>query len=103
MLIAELRTLLKFWTATIFKTMCTKKRFATRPLAVQRIAEIKQKGEVREKNPIREYFCKECGGYHLTSSPMSQKRKKKLAERKKNFPEKMANHWIKKKGWGKDE
>jgi hypothetical protein len=79
--------------------MCTKRRFATRAGALLRIAEIKTKGEVREKNPCREYYCGECGGYHLTSQKMSDKKKQLIAKRKKFKPEKIANEWIKKKGW----
>ena len=81
--------------------MCTKTRFTTRALAIQRVTEIIERGEVRAKNPIREYYCKECGGYHLTSTEMSDKKKKILKQRKKWFPEKQANIWIKKKGWDK--
>jgi hypothetical protein len=79
--------------------MCTKRRFSTRAGALLRIAEIKTKGEVREKQPIREYYCSECGGYHLTSKKMSDKKRQKINERKKHKPEKIANEWIKKKGW----
>lgn len=79
--------------------MCTKKRFTSRAGALFRIAEIMHKGEIREKNPIREYYCKYCGGYHLTSQQMSQKKKQLITERKKNFPEKKANEWIKKRKW----
>lgn len=79
--------------------MCTKRRFATRAAALLRIAEIKTKGEVREKQPTREYYCGECGGYHLTSKKMSDKKKQLLNKRKKYRPEKLANEWIKKKGW----
>lgn len=79
--------------------MCTKKRFATRAGALLRIAEIKHKGQIREKTPIREYFCKECGGYHLTSQPMSAKKAKLILERKERFPEKIANKFIKKNNW----
>lgn len=79
--------------------MCTKKRFSTRPGALLRIAEIKRKGEVREKQPIREYFCSECGGYHLTSQVMSKKKKDLIRKRKERFPEKIANQVIKKNKW----
>lgn len=79
--------------------MCTKKRFATRTGALIRIAEIKTKGQVREKQPIREYYCRECGGYHLTSQKISQKKQQRIIEQKKRMPEKVANEWIKRKKW----
>jgi len=79
--------------------MCTKRRFATRAGALLRIAEIKRKGDVREKTPTREYYCRICGGYHLTSQKMSDKKRKKIIERKKYKPEKIANEWIKKNRW----
>jgi hypothetical protein len=79
--------------------MCTKKRFATRAGALLKLAEIKHKGEIREKNPIREYFCRFCGGYHLTSQPMSKKKESNIASRKERMPDKIAELWVKKKGW----
>lgn len=79
--------------------MCTKKRFPNRAGALLRIAEIKNRGEVREKSPIREYYCRICGGYHLTSQPMPKNKRKLIEERKKRKPEKIAEYWIKKKGW----
>lgn len=79
--------------------MCTKRRFATRPAALLRIAEIKRKGEVRDKQPIREYFCKGCGGYHLTSQPMSADKKKIIQKRKEAMPERIAEHYIQKYHW----
>ena len=79
--------------------MCTKKRFSSRPLAIQRIEEIKTRGEEREKTPIREYYCSECGGYHLTSKEIDKKKKQKIKVRKTRYPEKIAEHYIKKYKW----
>ena len=79
--------------------MCTKKRFQNRAAALLRMHEIQTKGEVREKQPIREYYCSECGGYHLTSTKMSDKKRNQIIKRKKSMAEKVANEWIKKKGW----
>lgn len=79
--------------------MCIKKRFATRAAALLRIAEIKSRGEARERQPIREYYCGECGGHHLTSQAMSSKKKKLLINRKMLRPAKIAAQWVKKKGW----
>jgi hypothetical protein len=79
--------------------MCTKKRFSTRAGALLRIAEIKRKGEVREVQPIRGYYCGECGGYHLTSQPMSKKKSDIIKRRKEIFPEKVAQQFIKKNKW----
>lgn len=79
--------------------MCIKRRFPSRAAALLRIAEIKTKGELREKTPIREYYCVQCGGYHLTSQPMTKHKRKVIEERKKRRPEKIAEQWIKKKGW----
>jgi len=82
--------------------MCTKRRFASRPLAIQRVAEINKKDSSNGRKPIRAYYCGECGGYHLTSSDLRPEQKQVLKQRKENFAAKQADIWIKKKGWDID-
>lgn len=73
-----------------------KVRFKSSALAKQRLQEIKERGDQRVRKPSRDYYCPICGGYHLTSAPMSQKKKQLLAIRKKNKAERLAEQWISK-------
>jgi hypothetical protein len=82
--------------------MCTKSRFSSRALALQRLAEIQTKGEVREKKPARVYFCNECGGYHLTSAALTKKQQSKLLKEKNATVRHIANEWAIRKGWNED-
>jgi hypothetical protein len=87
---------------TTLYIMCSKARFPSRALALQRLAEIQTKGEDREKKPVRVYSCNECGGYHLTSSALDKKQQKQIMKSKAAGVRNAADKWMKRKGWQRD-
>lgn len=50
---------------------CNKRRFATKQLADARLEEIdaERPRKPGRKLPIRSYYCRHCGGHHITSQP----------------------------------
>jgi len=79
--------------------MCDKKRFPSRALALQRLHEINTKGEQKDTMPLRAYYCRECGGWHLTSKKLSGKYKGRETTAKKKVAFILAEYWIRKKNW----
>ncbi|RYZ23031.1 MAG: hypothetical protein EOO10_21295 [Chitinophagaceae bacterium] len=85
---------------------CNKALFATKEDAKAKLKAIsleppKDGGKINKRGrpikPIRVYFCSPCNGWHLTSYSKS-----KLAAIKRSQIQAIANQWIRKKGWGKD-
>lgn len=79
--------------------MCTKRRYRSRAEADQKVSEIHNKDKGDNKKPIRSYFCNQCGGYHLTSQPLTKDKKAHILKVKKSRPEKIAEQWISKQRW----
>lgn len=86
-------------------THCVKKSFETKAEAKTALSKIPKAPEGGKK-PLRAYRCKKCGKFHLTSMTKATHRwiehRRNPETKAKARIERLADYWIKKKGWNKE-
>ena len=77
---------------------CKKTVFESHNAAKKRLNEIRSTSD-RDKVPLRSYRCEKCGKVHLTSITKVQQKKIEYRKTPEYRIAKVANEWIRKKGW----
>lgn len=72
---------------------CKKKKYKHQWQAAHKITEIAAQDPLKEKKPIRSYFCNDCGNYHITSAPTTQKYLIKRMEDQQKRIDKLSQDW----------